>query len=99
MNRAVFEYPGDRHFVRFQPEGQVSIKELMAHNLVAWTPFLHCGASRDISGHCDFQRRLAVGWINRECQTYRTVSIVFFDEIRFISLSHFSPIVPAGLGR
>lgn len=48
VKRAVFECPGDRHFVRSQPEGQVSIRELMAHNLVAWTPFLHCGAGRDM---------------------------------------------------
>ena len=57
--RTVFESSGDRHFVRFEPEGQVA-SELMAHNLVTWTPFLHCGAGRDIAGYCDFQRRLAV---------------------------------------
>ncbi len=95
--RTVFKSSGDRHFVRFEPEGQVAARELMAHNLVTGTPFLHCGAGRDISGHCDFQRRLTVGWINREYQVYRPMSVIFLDEVRFLGLSHFSPPF-AGLG-
>jgi hypothetical protein len=63
---AVFERSGDRYFVRFEPERKIAVREPMTHNLVAWTPFLHCSSSRNVSGDGDFQRRLAVGWMNGE---------------------------------
>ena len=90
----VFERSGDRHFVRFEPECKGSAGESMAHNLVTGTPFLHCGTGRYISGDGDFQCRLTVSRINGECQVYHSVGITLFDEIRFLGLSHFSPIVP-----
>ena len=88
---AVLEHSGDPHFVRFEPEGQLSLRELVAHNFVAWTPLLHRRAGRDLPEHCDFQRSLAVGWINSECEVYRSVGVVLFDDVRFLGLSHFSP--------
>ena len=95
----VLEHSGDPHFVRFEPEGQLSPRELVAHNFVAWTPLLHRRAGRDISEHCDFQRSLAVGWINSECEVYRSVGVVPFDGVGFLGLSHFFPIVPSTRGR
>jgi hypothetical protein len=63
----VFERSGDRYFVRFESKRKSAVRESMTHHLVARTPFLHCGGSRYISGDADFQRRLAVGWMNGEC--------------------------------
>lgn len=90
----VLERSGDRHFVRFEPEGQLSARELVAHDFVAWTPLLHRGAGRDISYHCHFQCSLTVGWMNGECEVHRSVGVVLLDEVGFLGLSHFSPIVP-----
>ena len=91
VHRAVLERSGNRHLVRFEAEGEISASKPMAHNLVARTPFLHCGAGSNVSGDSDFQRRLAVSWFNSECQVYWTVGIAFLDEVRFLGLSHFSP--------
>jgi hypothetical protein len=60
VHGTVRKHSGDRHFVRFEPEGQVSPGELVAHNFVAWTPLGHRGAGRDIVEHFDFQRSLTI---------------------------------------
>lgn len=91
VHRAVLERSGDRHLVRFEPECEVSTRKPMAYNLVTRTSFLHCGAGSNLSGDSDFQRRLAVSWVNGECQVYRAVGVTLLDEARFLDLSHFSP--------
>ena len=91
VHRPVAEHSGNPYFVRFQPESQISPREFVAHNFVAWTPLLHRGAGRDISEHCDFQRRLTTGSINGECKIYRSMLVVLLDDIGFLGLSHFFP--------
>ena len=96
LYRTVFKRSGDRHFVCFEPECEVAARESMAHDLVARAPFLHCGTSRNIAGDGDFQRRLTVERMNAECQVYWPVGIALLDEVRFLGLGHFFPIVSVG---
>lgn len=89
----VVEGSGDGNFMCFEAKGQVSPRESMAHNFVARPPFLHRCAGRDITEHCDIQRSLAIGWMDRECEVYLSVVVVLLNEVGFPGSCHFVPVV------
>lgn len=87
----VLKPPGDPHRMRFKPKGQSVSRKFVAHNLIDWSSFLHCGGGRDLSLYHGLQRGLTIRSINDEHEIHLPVGVIFLDNIGLLSLSHRFP--------